>query len=436
MTERVAASVFSGSLSTTLKPTNTPPAVLSPLQMGSIAFSPVYRDIQQYIQQQQPPPPPQQHRPSVPQNPVNVSPHQPHLAPVQNSSPAPPLVLSNNAQPLSLPGGQISPLNAVPPGKDRSRPRGRMTPYAFFVQERREYYRRHGVPVEFTAFSKECSSLWKELKDDEKSRFQKMSEDDKERFRKESASYHASLGQPYRDSNSKRGRKRKEPGQPKRNMCAFLHFCAEKRPKLRVESPAASIGALAKQLSLAWKVMTPDQKRPYEDMAMRDKLRYEQQKQAYEAGYSAAVTQQGAPGTGGGGGGGANSTSSAPAAPTLGNAAALSRAQFDGQKPIYHPRRKRKDPDMPKRNMSAFMFYSKAKRPHLRAQNMTLRVGQLAQILAAQWKIMSPSEKKQFDDMARKDKERYEMQLKAYRKGEYIPMSDQHDIDQICNMYQ
>lgn len=72
--------------------------------------------------------------------------------------------------------------------------------------------------MEFTAFSKECSSLWKELKDEDKSRFQKMSEDDKERFRKESASYQASLGQPYRDVNSKRGRKRKEPGQPKRNM--------------------------------------------------------------------------------------------------------------------------------------------------------------------------------------------------------------------------
>ena len=52
----------------------------------------------------------------------------------------------------------------------------------------------------------------------------------------------------------------------------------------------------------------------------------------------------------GGGGGGANSTSSTPV-PPVGNAAALPRPQFDGQKPIYHPRRKRKDPDMPKRNM-------------------------------------------------------------------------------------
>ena len=81
------------------------------------------------------------------------------------------------------------------------------------------------------------------------------------------------------------------------------------------------------------------------------------------------------------------------------------------------------------------MFYSKTKRPHLRAQNPSLRVGQLAQILAAQWKIMTPTEKSPFDDMARKDKERYEVQLKAYRKGEYIPSSDQHDIDQICRLY-
>lgn len=62
------------------------------------------------------------------------------------------------------------------------------------------------------------------------------------------------------------------------SRCAFLHFCAEKRPKLRVESPAASIGALAKQLSLAWKVMTPDQKRPYEEMAFRDKVKKELKK--------------------------------------------------------------------------------------------------------------------------------------------------------------
>ena len=48
---------------------------------------------------------------------------------------------------------------------------------------------------------------------------------------------------------------------------------------------------------------------------------------------------------------------------------------------------------------------------------------------------MTPSDKSPFDEMARKDKERYEHQLKAYRKGEYIPDSDQRDIDEICRLY-
>ena len=81
------------------------------------------------------------------------------------------------------------------------------------------------------------------------------------------------------------------------------------------------------------------------------------------------------------------------------------------------------------------MFYSKAQRPHLRAKDSTLRVGQLAQILAADWKLMGPTEKAPYDLTARKDKERYEIQLKAYRKGEYVPNSDQHEIDRLCGLY-
>lgn len=374
---------------------------------------PVYRDIQSYIAQQQ------SHQHQTQHRPVQQPPPPPIQVPqsVHRTQTQAPLTQPN---PVSLPQMNSHP---ILPGKDRSRPRGRMTPYAFFVQERRQYYRRHGIPVAFTAFSKECSALWKELTSEEKSRYQKMSEEDKERYQKETATYNASLGQGYaKERRARKGRRRKDPGQPKRNMCAFLHFCGEKRPKLKVENPNYNIGQLSKQLSVAWKVMTAEQKQPYQDMAIRDKLRYEQQKQAYEAGYTAAVSQQGP------------SSITQPTIPQGPPQGVLPRSPYDHPKP-YHPRRKKKDPDMPKRNMSAFMFYSKTKRPHIRAQQPTLRVGQLAQILSAQWKIMTPTDKAPYDDMARKDKSRYEVQLKAYRKGEYIPLSDQHDIDQICRLY-
>lgn len=68
---------------------------------------------------------------------------------------------------------------------------------------------------------------------------------------------------------------------------------------------------------------------------------------------------------------------------------------------------------------SAFMFYSLELRPEVKAQNPDFGVGKLAQQLAARWKVMNPSEKHPYELMARKDKERYEQELKAYKKGLY-----------------
>ena len=65
------------------------------------------------------------------------------------------------------------------------------------------------------------------------------------------------------------------------------------------------------------------------------------------------------------------------------------------------------------------MFYSLEHRPKVKAQNPDFGVGKLAQCLAQNWKVMTPTEKHPYDLMARKDKERYEQELKAYKKGLY-----------------
>lgn len=65
------------------------------------------------------------------------------------------------------------------------------------------------------------------------------------------------------------------------------------------------------------------------------------------------------------------------------------------------------------------MFYSLENRPEVKAENPDFGVGKLAQRLAQRWKVMSPTEKNPYDLMARKDKERYEQELKSYKKGLY-----------------
>lgn len=79
---------------------------------------------------------------------------------------------------------------------------------------RREFYRQQGVPVQFTPFSKECSALWKTMTDEEKKKYQKLAEEDRERYRREVSGF----DKPLAKDGTRRGRRKKEPGQPKRNM--------------------------------------------------------------------------------------------------------------------------------------------------------------------------------------------------------------------------
>ena len=62
---------------------------------------------------------------------------------------------------------------------------------------------------------------------------------------------------------------------------AFIIFCRDKRPLLKEQKPNASVGDIAKELGKAWRIMTEDQKEPYEKEAKEDRERYEEEKESY-----------------------------------------------------------------------------------------------------------------------------------------------------------
>lgn len=106
----------------------------------------------------------------------------------------------------------------MPPKKDPNKPKGRTSAYAFFVKERRAEKKAKGQEVEFTAFSKECSDLWKDMNDDKKKKYYTNAEQDRQRYETEMGNYI-----PPEDGSGKRGKKRrnkrpKDPNQPKRAM--------------------------------------------------------------------------------------------------------------------------------------------------------------------------------------------------------------------------
>lgn len=74
----------------------------------------------------------------------------------------------------------------------------------------------------------------------------------------------------------------------------------------------------------------------------------------------------------------------------------------------------KKDPNQPKRNMSAYFLYSIEARPQVKATNPDASFGDIARIISDQFKNLSDKERKHWDAKAAADKERYEREMAAY----------------------
>ena len=73
-----------------------------------------------------------------------------------------------------------------------------------------------------------------------------------------------------------------------------------------------------------------------------------------------------------------------------------------------------KDPNKPKRNQSAFFLYSNDIRAVVKKENPEAKFGDIAKIISVQFKALSPKDRKKYDKLAAKDKERYQREMAEY----------------------
>ncbi|KAJ9621236.1 Non-histone chromosomal protein 6 [Taxawa tesnikishii (nom. ined.)] len=89
---------------------------------------------------------------------------------------------------------------------------------------------------------------------------------------------------------------------------------------------------------------------------------------------------------------------------------AKSASKADGGK-------KKKDPNMPKRGLSAYMFFANENRDKVREENPGIKFGQVGKMLGERWKALSDSERRPYEEKAAADKKRYEDEKAAYTAG-------------------
>ncbi|OQE28400.1 hypothetical protein PENSTE_c003G10093 [Penicillium steckii] len=87
--------------------------------------------------------------------------------------------------------------------------------------------------------------------------------------------------------------------------------------------------------------------------------------------------------------------------------------------------RRKKDPNAPKRGLSAYMFFANDNRDKVREENPGITFGQVGKMLGDKWKALSESERKPYDQKAAADKKRYEEE-----KAKYQAQQNEEDEDE------
>jgi len=189
------------------------------------------------------------------------------------------------------------------------------------------------------------------------------------------------------------GRGKTDSAKPRGRMTSYAIFVQTCREEHKRKHPDENVvfAEFSKKCAERWKNMSEKEKKRFQDMAARDKKRYEAEMQHY-------VPPRGEKGG-------------------------------RGKK-----RRRTKDPNAPKRSLSAFFWFCNDERPKLKAIHPDLGIGQIAKELGRLWSEVDAHVKRNYEAMAERDKARYERDMAAYRarKGAAeaaAPNGDEYDED-------
>jgi hypothetical protein len=80
-------------------------------------------------------------------------------------------------------------------------------------------------------------------------------------------------------------------------------------------------------------------------------------------------------------------------------------------------KKKKKDPSEPKRPMTAFFYYTSSIREGVTKDNPGKAVGELSKIFGQMWADLPEEQKKPFQEMNVKDKERYAKEMEEWKKN-------------------
>jgi len=163
-------------------------------------------------------------------------------------------------------------------------------------------------------------------------------------------------------------------GKPANAKNAYNFFTSIMHEEFKSLFPGKTVDFIDFQRRCAgkWKLLTPEEKVPFEQMTALDKQRFQEEVK-----------------------------------------------NFPSVKEVGKEKKKKKikDPNEPKRPLSAFFLFSNEKRMSVKAENPDFSVGEIGRKLGEMWRNLSEESKRPYEDAAKRAKERYVKAMEAFKEG-------------------
>lgn len=183
----------------------------------------------------------------------------------------------------------------------------------------------------------------------------------------------SSASQKAVSSRKKDVKYRKAPQAPKRFKSAFIFFSTAKHPEIRKRLGEKGTNEkttnVAKLVSEEWKNLSATERDYWEEKARQDKARYE-----------------------------------------------VEKTMYTGPWKVPAKKRYQKDPDAPKRPMSAFLSFSNSKRALIKAQHPEMNNTDVSRVLAKMWKEAPEEERKVHIEREAELRRAYKIAIADWRK--------------------
>lgn len=154
--------------------------------------------------------------------------------------------------------------------KPGSKPRGRLSAYAFFVKEIEENFKKEHPEEEIglAEFSRKCIEKWRKMSESEKLKYFQLADQNTRRLG-------ANPYVPRKDVQDEEVGRDSGPPEPARSV--YFYFCDEERPKVMAHPPAGENHEyVARELNRRFSVLSPAAKVKYEELAAKDRIRFEE----------------------------------------------------------------------------------------------------------------------------------------------------------------